>query len=109
MKGNWKRILIVSLFVGGILSLFASSFPDGLEKVAETQGFSAQGRQLFVAIIPDYMMPGVRSESFATSLAGIIGTLAVFLILFFAGKVLYRTRCGEEDTHQPLTSSGRLS
>lgn len=96
MQNNWKRVLLVSLVVGGILSLLASSSPDGLEKVAEEQGFLEQGRQLFVAIIPDYMMPGVRSEPFATSLAGIIGTLSVFLILFFAGKVLYRTECAEE-------------
>ncbi|MFZ1719853.1 MAG: PDGLE domain-containing protein [Candidatus Moraniibacteriota bacterium] len=109
MQNNWKRILIVSLFIGGGLSLLASSSPDGLEKVAAEQGFLEQGRQLFTATIPDYMMPGIQNEPFATSLAGIIGTLSVFLILFFAGKVLYRTRCGEEDTHQPLTSSGRLS
>ncbi len=96
MKNNWKTILLVALFVGGILSLFASSLPDGLEKIAETQGFLEQGRRLFVAIIPDYMMPGVHSEPFATSLAGIIGTLSVFLILFFVGRALYQTECTEE-------------
>jgi cobalt/nickel transport protein len=92
MKNNWKTVFFVSICVGGILSLFASSSPDGLEKIAEAQGFLEQGKQLFVAIIPDYMMPGVRSELFAKSLAGIIGTLFVFGILFFIGKVLYRSR-----------------
>lgn len=98
MKNNWKWVLLGSLLVGGILSLFASSSPDGLEKVAETKGFLGQGRQLFVAIIPDYSLPGVESEILATSLAGIIGTSVVCMLLFFVGKGLYGFGSREEKT-----------
>ena len=89
MKNNWKKVFVVAVFVGGVLSLFASSFPDGLEKVAEVQGFLEQGEQLFGAVIPDYLMPGIQDERLATSLAGITGTMAVFVSLLFIGKLLY--------------------
>jgi len=89
MKNNWKIVFALSVFVGSFLSLFASSSPDGLEKIAEVQGFLGQGEQLFVAVIPDYMMPGVYNEQLATSLAGIVGTSVVFIALLFTGKYLY--------------------
>lgn len=96
MKNNWKRVFTWAVFVGGVLSLFASSSPDGLEKVAEIQGFLEQGKQLFVAVIPDYMMPGIHNQKLATSLAGIVGTSAVFVALVLIGKYLYTFESKEE-------------
>lgn len=90
MKNNWKTILTISIIIGGFLSLFASASPDGLEKVAEEFGFLEKGNNFISGIMPDYLFPGVMSEKIATALAGIIGTLLVFLILFGAGKVLYK-------------------
>lgn len=72
-----KIILIFALVIGGGLSLFASSYPDGLEKVALAQGFLEKTNQSGVS---------------AKTLEGIIGTLFVFAILFLAGKLLYRKR-----------------
>ncbi len=89
MNSHWKRVFIAAVFIGGIVSLFASASPDGLEKVAEAQGFLGQGKQLFAAALPDYMMPGIHNEKLATSLAGIIGTTAVFIVLLFLGRSLY--------------------
>lgn len=89
-------VFAVSVFVGGIVSLFASSSPDGLERIAEVQGFLEQGKQLFVAAIPDYAMPGVHDEKLATSLAGIVGTSAVFVALLLIGKHLYAFEPKEE-------------
>lgn len=85
-----------AVFAGGVLSLFASSSPDGLEKVAEMQGFLEQGKQLFVAVIPDYMMPGIYNQELATSLAGIVGTSVVFVALILMGKYLYAFEPKEE-------------
>jgi hypothetical protein len=96
MKNNWKIVFGASIFIGGILSIFASSSPDGLEKVAEMQGFLTQGEQLFVAIIPDYLMPGIWNEKLAVSLAGIVGTSVVFITIAFLGKYLYRAESQEE-------------
>lgn len=73
--------LLIALVVGGIISIFASSFPDGLEKVAEKKGFIEKAenvKPVISAPVPDYAWPGVTDERLATSLAGIFGTLLVF-------------------------------
>ena len=69
-----------ALFIGGAMSPLASTYPDGLEKVAEAAGFaeSAESSRHWNAPLPDYAVPGVQSEPMATRLAGILGTLAVF-------------------------------
>lgn len=82
---TWKEIFIglgLSLLVAVFLSPFASSWPDGLEKVAEDLGFLEQAREEFLTpeIIPDYEMPGVEGRG-STSVAGFVGTL----ILYFGG------------------------
>lgn len=63
-----------------ILSPLASSHPDGLEWVAEENGFLSSARDSFYNIIPDYVLPGVSNEAIATIFAGIIGALVVFVI-----------------------------
>jgi len=76
-----KYILAVAISVGGGLSIFASGFPDGLEKVAENKNFIDLAISYWPGFIPDYLMPGVTYERLATSIAGIIGVFSVFLIL----------------------------
>jgi cobalt/nickel transport system permease protein len=74
------------LWIGGLLialalvivSPLASAYPDGLERVAEQQGFLNTAREAQYNIIPDYVLPGVSNEALATILAGAIGVLIVF-------------------------------
>jgi cobalt/nickel transport protein len=80
---NKKDILIglfIALLLAVILSPFASSFPDGLERVAEDKGFleKGEGRPLMAAPVPGYAWPGIKSEKLATSVAAVMGTLLVF-------------------------------
>ena len=86
----WHGALIVSVVIAAILSPFASPWPDGLEWVAELLGFAAraEGPAPISAPIPDYVFPGITSEGIATSVAGILGTLLVFAVLYAAGRVL---------------------
>jgi hypothetical protein len=52
-----------------------------LEKVAGNKGFleQAEGRSVWHrAPVPDYALPGVKSEGAATGLAGVLGTVLVF-------------------------------
>ncbi len=72
--------IIISLFLAGLISIFASPLPDGLEKVAEDKGFLEKGEvePPIKSPIPDYTFPGVKSEKLATSIAGVLGTLVVF-------------------------------
>lgn len=72
--------LMIAIFLAGILSLFASPWPDGLEKVAEEKGFlDKEVESVFPSPLPDYSWPGIKSEKLARSFAGIFGTLLVFV------------------------------
>jgi len=76
MNNKWViATLFLALFIGTILSPFASPQPDGLEKVAEDNGFIDLAQNLFTAPIPDYLIPGISNEVIATGLAGFIGVL----------------------------------
>ena len=64
-------------------SPYASSSPDGLEKVAGTKGFLADGRVHTIqerSPVPDYAFPGIHDPRLATALAGLSGTLLVALV-----------------------------
>ena len=92
-----NKVTIISLLAGLtvalMLSPFASSWPDGLEKVAEKKGFLAKGEHaVFISPVPDYAMPGVKHEGLATSLAGVLGVLLVFGVGWGVERVLTRRR-----------------
>lgn len=63
-----------------VLSPLASSHPDGLEWVAEKQGFISNARDSIYNLIPDYVMPGLTNEVVATIIAGILGAAVVFAL-----------------------------
>lgn len=83
----WQGALIFVLFLA-VLSPLASSLPDGLERIAEDKGFKETAREAFFEAIPDYMVPGIKSEAVATILAGLIGTLLVFAIGYSLARLL---------------------
>lgn len=72
--------LCIALAVAFILTPFASSWPDGLEWVAEGLGFleKGEGAPALSSPIQDYALPGVAHEGLATALAGVLGTLIMF-------------------------------
>jgi cobalt/nickel transport protein len=78
--------LLLALFI----SPFASQSPDGLERVAEDQGFieKGEGEPIASAPVPDYVMPGVKNESVATSLAGALGVVVVFAVGYGLASLL---------------------
>lgn len=90
--------LVIALVVAAFLSPFASSSPDGLERVAEDQGFAEQAIALNIPILAaDYVFPGIANEAVATSIAGIIGTLGTFLFCFYLGKLLAKKNQEERE------------
>jgi len=81
----------VSLLLALFLSPFASSSPDGLEKVAETKGFSGKGEERkFWEYAPfsEYAIPWIKNERVSTALSGLIGTLAIFFLAMGVGKLI---------------------
>lgn len=86
-----KRWVILGLIVSIVLVLFspfASSFPDGLERVSEIFKFSEKGTNLINSPLPDYSFPLINNPILSTIIAGLIGTILVFLILFMIGKLI---------------------
>jgi cobalt/nickel transport protein len=96
MKGaRWVWIgLAAALAVGGLLSLAASPAPDGLERVAENQGFWERAVQtpLLRSPLPGYLFPGIADERLATGLAGFLGTLVLFALGLGVGWAVRRLR-----------------
>ncbi|HIH36605.1 MAG TPA: hypothetical protein HA232_01695 [Methanocellales archaeon] len=94
MNMKWWHIgLIIALVLAGGVSLFASSSPDGLERVAIDHDFIelGEGHEVIRSPMPDYVVPGISNETLAASLAGLIGTLMMFGLVYGLGKVLKGT------------------
>lgn len=83
-----RKYVFTFLIIALILTLFsplASSFPDGLERVSEIFNFSEKGRSLISSPMPDYTLPFIKNSNFSTILAGIIGTILIFILLYVIG------------------------
>ncbi len=81
MKKQNKFLLVgfvISLFLAGVVSNYASSHPDGLEKVAGDIGFldSAKEHTNADGLLADYGVKGIENERLSTGTAGVIGVLA---------------------------------
>jgi cobalt/nickel transport protein len=72
--------LLVAVGLALVVSGFASSSPDGLEKVAEDKGFLESARDHLFADGPlaDYAVKGVGNERLSTGISGLIGVLVTF-------------------------------
>jgi hypothetical protein len=90
-----NRIWIVAFGICMLLatlSPLASASPDGLEKVAGDQGFLTAASSSPIAIVADYILPGVANEALATILAGWLGTISAFAVAYGAANVIVRFR-----------------
>jgi cobalt/nickel transport protein len=86
--------LLAALVLALLISPFASPWPDGLERVAQDQGFleKGEGSPVFAAPAPDYIFPGIDNRKWATSIAGLIGTLAMFGIGWGVAALIKRRK-----------------
>jgi hypothetical protein len=85
--------LAVALF-----SPLASPYLDGLERVAEDQGFLERAEDAPYQVIPDYLFPGIENEAVATILGGLVGTLVVFGLVYGLAWLVRRRRRSEPAT-----------
>ena len=100
---------VAALIVGGVISWFASSSPDGLEwsifKVAGVEQLSGTASKIHnfsafiqekIAFLPDYSFKAPKSANsdsqihFGTSFAGLVGSLLVLLMAGILGLALRR-------------------
>lgn len=81
--------IAVTLLVAGVVSLFASAHPDGLEFVGESLGFGDAAKDSAAAGSPlaDYGVSGIGNEKFSGALAGIIGVLITIAVGLLVAKL----------------------
>jgi cobalt/nickel transport protein len=104
MENKWRKLfnkksaglwifvgaaLVVAVLLAVIVSPWASSSPDGLDKTAEEKGFVEKAEQQEPAWrhspIPGYAMPGVKNEKVATGLSGLVGVLITLAVAVAVG------------------------
>jgi hypothetical protein len=101
--------LALAVGLGLAVSPYASSNPDGLEKVADDKGFLENGRLHEIqddAPIPDYAFPGIDNARLATGVAGFVGVLGVFAI---AGALAFGLRRLRPPERPPPTGQTRAT
>lgn len=89
-RRGWIGLLLgLSVAVVIAAAFWASGEPDGLERVAQDEGFLDAGRGSPFQIIADYAFPGLDGPM-ATIVAGLLGIAVLFVGLWLTGRVLAR-------------------
>lgn len=96
MKQRWWLVGLALALLVAVLSPLASPHPDGLERVAQEQGFSGAAQAPWYQLIPDYVLPGVQNEAASKVLSGVLGTALLFGVMWGAGRVITRRRPSSE-------------
>lgn len=98
-KHRPKRIIFWGFFLALALAVFlspwASSLPDGLERVAGNLGFTEKAEQSGLTLwrhspLPDYQLPGILSQGWGAALSGLLGTLALVGLGWGLARLLKR-------------------
>ena len=84
-----KHLGILALIVAflAIFIPFASSNPDGLERVVETFGVT-EHQPFWNGLMSDYAVSAIGNPYVSTLLAGVFGTFMVLLTAFLLGKAI---------------------
>ena len=95
MDKNKKFLIsgfVVSLFLAGVVSFYASSNPDGLEKVAQDIGFLDTAKEHTNAdgVLADYGVKGIENERASVGIAGVIGVIGTAIVGGLLFKFLVR-------------------
>lgn len=112
IKGNLAFLLFglgTSLLIAVFASPFASSNPDGLDRVSQDLKFEHKAAEdtpaqnlPFARVFDEYALKGVP-ETVATPMAGLVGTLATFGLAWGIGKLMIKNSPAVDNqisTHQ---------
>jgi len=109
-RGALAAITGVGLAIAVVLALLsplASSSPDGLERVAEDQGFLERTQDAAYNLLPDYTIPGIDGP-ISTILAGVVGLLIVFGLAYgIALLIRGRSATSSADSTPRASPGGR--
>lgn len=74
--------VLTAFFVAVVISQFAVDHPDGLERVAEDQGFADRAREHAFegSVFADYATSGIGNETVSLAVAGAAGVILTLLV-----------------------------
>ena len=100
--------LLVTLLLAGGVSYYASSMPDGLEKVAADKGLDREARdhRLDGSPFSDYGTAGVGDGRLSVGVAGVVGVLVTFAA---GAAIFYAVRRREPPPAVPATGRPQSS
>jgi hypothetical protein len=96
----WIGGLAVAALIVIVLAPLASPDPDGLQRVAQDQGFLGRAQAAVAQLLPGYTVPGIDDATLSTIVAGLIGISLVFGLAWALGMLLRRRR-GTGDRGEP--------
>jgi cobalt/nickel transport protein len=87
-------ILLVALLLAGVVSFYASSSPDGLNRVAQDKGFAGaeKSHQGAGGAFAGYDTAAVNDRRLSGGVAGVVGVLVVLVLAGGLTVVLRRRR-----------------
>jgi ABC-type sulfate transport system permease component len=88
---NITKAMVVIIVALMVLIPFASTYPDGLEKVAESIGVT-EPEPMWKGLMPEYRFPAIENSYFATLISGLIGVLLVCSIAWISGILAHKRR-----------------
>ncbi len=82
LRKFYAGFFLAATVLAGVVSYYASSNPDGLEKVAEDEGFLDTAKDSAVANSPlaDYSVAGIDNERLSVGTSGVIGVIVTALV-----------------------------
>ncbi len=99
--------LVVAVALATFVSPFASSSPDGLEKVAADKALDTdvEAHALAGGPLADYGVEGVDNARVSTGLAGLIGVAVTFAVGFGLFAVIKRARVEPDPRREPSSAA----
>ena len=100
--------LLVALLLAGVVSYYASSSPDGLNRVAEDKGFASTQKKhpSDGSPLAGYGTKGVSDERLSGGVAGVVGCLVVLFLAGGLALVVRRRGTKDDDAKQPADQVG---
>jgi len=96
-RGTLLAGVAIAFAVAGVLSYFASSDPDGLEKTQEELGAAEPvhgGVAAPAVVFDEYAVRGMPEGFWSNAIAGVAGTLVVLGLALGTGRLLRRRPAG---------------
>jgi cobalt/nickel transport system permease protein len=93
----WVAAGLAIALIIAFFSFAASGSPDGLEQVAEDQGFLDTILEPIYTLLPDYNIPFIENEPVSGILAVMVGTLVIFGLVYLVGRLVRQPKRFPED------------